>query len=126
MKSQKTLRSFVATITTLLFGWFSCLGADVGETVVLNAEVAKSVVIARHTGDRWYLAGMNGNDAAMLAVPLRFIGGKKWDLREFTDQPAGASYEAVLQRQITVEANSILHLNLLPAGGYAAVLCPTQ
>jgi len=96
------------------------------ETVVLNAEVAKSIVIARRAGDRWYLAAMNGDDAAMLDVPLKFLGGKKWDLHEFADQPDEASYEAVLEKQSTVDSKSILHLNLLQAGGYAAVLCPTK
>jgi alpha-glucosidase len=44
------------------------------ETVVLNAEVGKSIVIARRSGERWYLAAMNGDAAASLNVPLKFLG----------------------------------------------------
>ncbi len=47
------------------------------ETVVLNAEVGKSIVIARRSGERWFLAAMNGDAAASLTVPLKFLGRKK-------------------------------------------------
>jgi alpha-glucosidase len=43
------------------------------ETVVLNAEVGKSIVIARRSGERWFLAAMNGDAAASLNVPLNFL-----------------------------------------------------
>jgi len=92
------------------------------ETVVLNAEIGKSIVIARRAGARWYLAAMNGDDAATLDVPLNFLGRKNWSLRTFADQPDGTNYEAVLETQQTVDAKEILHLRLLPAGGYAEIL----
>jgi len=95
------------------------------ETVVLNAEVGKSIAIARRAGDRWYLAAMNGDNAVTLDVPLNFLGHKKWDLHQFADQLDGVNYEAVQESHQTVDARANLKLQLLPAGGFAGVLTLT-
>jgi alpha-glucosidase len=92
------------------------------ETVVLNAEVGKSIVIARRSGDRWYLAAMNSDAAATLDVPLNFLGKKKWILNSFADLPDGADYESIQENHQTVDAKATLKIVLLPAGGYAARL----
>src|SRR5204862_5804216 len=57
------------------------------ESVVLSAEVGKHLVIARRSGDRWYIAAMNGDAALTLDVPLAALGAKShgWHLREFAD-----------------------------------------
>jgi alpha-glucosidase len=92
------------------------------ETIVLNAEVCKSIVIARRAGNRWYLAAMNGETAATLDVPLNFLGKKKWTLNSFADQPDGANCEAIREGRQIVDAKTTLKISLLPAGGYAARL----
>src|SRR6185436_4860720 len=63
------------------------------ESVVLSAEVDKHIVIARRSGERWYLAAMNGTDPATLDVPLDFLGStsRGWRLREFADGPNAAA-----------------------------------
>lgn len=90
------------------------------ETVVLNAEVGKSVVIARRSGNRWFLAAMNGDATTTLNLPLTFLSKKKWTLNSFADQPDGANYEAVQENHQAVDAKTTLKINLLPAGGYVA------
>ena len=92
------------------------------ETRVLEAEVAKSMVLARRSGDRWYLVAMNGDDAAALPVSLKFLGKRKWSLHNFADQPDCSDYQAVVESQQTVDSSANLVLNLCPAGGFAAVL----
>ena len=92
------------------------------ETVVLNADVCKSVVIARRAGDRWYLAAMNGDEGVTLDVPLGFLGKKKWRLNSFADQPDDVNYEAVQESHRIVDATTTLDIQLLPAGGYAGEL----
>ena len=44
------------------------------ESVVLSAEVGKHLVIARRSGQRWFIAAMNGDDALTLDVPLAALG----------------------------------------------------
>jgi alpha-glucosidase len=92
------------------------------ETRVLEADVAKSIVIARRSGDRWYLAAMNGDDAAALPMSLNFLGKGRWTMRSFADQPGCSDYQAVVESKQTVDGSANLNLNLCPSGGFVAVL----
>jgi len=93
------------------------------DTVVLAADVAQHVVIARRSGQRWYLAAMNGDAPLNLRVPLSFLGSGPWKLRAFADTPeSGANPGKISDTNTEVSATTALELKLAPAGGYAAVL----
>ena len=92
------------------------------ETVVLNAEVGKSIVIARRSGERWFLAAMNGDAATSLNVPLTFLGKKKWALHRFADDPKFSNYQTVLESTSGVNAQTVLTLILAPGGGFAGII----
>ncbi len=97
------------------------------ETVVLSAEVAQHVVIARRSGQRWYLAAMNGDAPLTLTVPLAFLGGGEWKLRAFADTPeSAATPTALAESTTTVRTGGTLTFTLSPAGGYAASLAPVS
>jgi alpha-glucosidase len=92
------------------------------ETVVLNAEVGKSIVIARRSGDRWFLAAMNGDAVASLNVPLNFLGQKQGVLHRFADDPKFSDYQTVLESTSGVNAQTVLTLILAPGGGFAGII----
>jgi alpha-glucosidase len=93
------------------------------ETVVLSADVAQHVVIARRSGTRWYLAAMNGETKLTLRVPLKFLGGGHWKLRSFADTTeSGTQPETISETTTSVESSGMVDLELAPSGGYAAVL----
>lgn len=92
------------------------------ESMVLSAEVGKSIMIARRSGQRWYLAVMAGDDAVPLQVPLKFLGRGKWTLRSYADRPAASDYQTVVESNQDVNANSLLPLSLAPAGGFAGII----
>ena len=95
------------------------------DTVVLSAEVAQHVVIARRSGSRWYLAAMNGDAPLTLKIPLKFLDGGAWTLRAFADTSESSTQPAkVSDTTRDVSATDTLELTLAPAGGYAAVLSP--
>ena len=95
------------------------------ETVVLSAEVAQHVVIARRSGARWYLAARNGETPLTLRVPLKFLGTGAWQLHAFADTPDSATHpETISETTTAADATTTLELTLAPAGGYAAVLTP--
>ena len=97
------------------------------ETVVLSAEVAQHVVIARRAGTRWYLAAMNGDAPLTLTVPLSFLGAGDWKLRAFADTQASAVTPTELaETSSTIRTDGTLTLTLAPAGGYAATLTPAS
>ena len=92
------------------------------ETVVLEGNVGKSIVIARRSKERWYLAAMNGDDAMQLQAPLKFLAGGKWTLRSFADNTASSDYQAVVESTLEVDANTVVSLPLMPAGGFAGLI----
>ncbi|HEU6447393.1 MAG TPA: glycoside hydrolase family 97 protein [Verrucomicrobiae bacterium] len=92
------------------------------ESVVLSGEVGKSIVIARRSGQRWYLAAMTGNDAAQLQVPLKFLGKGKWTLRAYADDPGSTNYEAVSESTREVTAKTVLPLSLNSGGGFGGII----
>jgi alpha-glucosidase len=97
------------------------------DTVVLSAEMAQHVVVARRSGKSWYLAAMNGDTPLTLTVPLDFLGDGEWSLRAFADTPESAATPTSLAETTTVvRSGATLTLTFAPAGGYAAVLTPVQ
>jgi alpha-glucosidase len=92
------------------------------ETMVISGAVGKSIVMARRSGEKWYLVAMNGDDAAQLPVSLSFLGKGQWELQHFADKSDGSDYQAVVESQENVTAKSALTLLLAPAGGYAGIL----
>ena len=96
------------------------------ESVVVSGEVAKSIVVARRAGRRWYLAAMNGDAAAELSVPLSFLSAGAWTLRAFADQPDGSDAQAVIESTRPVSPGSVLRLSLAPGGGFAGIITETR
>ena len=96
------------------------------ESVVLSAEVGKHLVIARRSGQRWFIAAMNGDDALSLDVSLAALDlkGRGWQLREFADGADPAAPETVVETTRDIGKARTLTLRLVPGGGYAAILSP--
>ena len=93
------------------------------ESVVLSAEVGKQIVLARRSGERWYLAAMNGDEPLTVRIPLSFLGTGAWTLRSFADGPDSARRpELVVESSRPTKAAETLSVSLVPAGGFAAVL----
>jgi alpha-glucosidase len=95
------------------------------DSVVVSGEVGKSIAIARRAGRRWYLAVMNGEEAAELSLPLSFLGAGAWTLRAFADRPDRSDYQAVIESTRAVDPSSVVRLSLVRGGGYAAILSET-
>jgi alpha-glucosidase len=96
------------------------------ESVVVSGEVAKSIVVARRAGRRWYIAAMNGDAAAELSASLSFLPAGAWTLRAFADQPDGSDNQAVIESTRAVNSSSALRLSLAPGGGFAGIISETK
>lgn len=95
------------------------------ESVIVSGEVAKSIVVARRAGHRWYLAAMNAEEATKLSVPLSFLGAGAWSLHGFADQPDGGDAQAVIESTHAVNSSSVVPLSLAPGGGFAGIISAT-
>ena len=55
------------------------------ETLPLEGEISKYIVLARRNGERWFVGAMNGNEERTVTIPLNFL-------------KLGTKYEAVIYK----------------------------
>ena len=91
------------------------------DTRVLDGEVGRHIVVARRSGDAWYLGALTNEDGREISVPLDFLGEGRWMLtlwQDAHDADQHAEHLDVAHR--TVSAGDTLNLELAPAGGCVA------
>ncbi len=90
------------------------------ETRVLDGVVGEHIVMARRSGDRWFVGGMTADAGFRYRMPLSFLGAGHYVAHIFADPvDAGASYEALREERRTVSAGEEMELAMRPAGGVA-------
>lgn len=93
------------------------------DSVVLSAKIAEHILLARRSGNVWYLAAMNGDAPLTLKVPFSFLGAGKWTLHAFADAAESmVDPEKLSESTRSVSSDETIELTLAPAGGYAATI----
>jgi len=87
------------------------------ESRVLQADFAKSLVIARRKGRNWWLAAMNDTAPLTLRVPLKFLGNGQYRLETFAD---GAGPADVKINSKHIRKQETLTIPMASAGGFVA------
>lgn len=92
------------------------------ETRVLEASLGEYVVVARRSGDTWYIGGMVGEKGQSFDIPLDFIRGKKI-LTEWKD---GVNVDKFAEdfscHTSTVKQGDTLKVTMYDGGGYVAII----
>ncbi len=88
------------------------------EMIFLDGYPGKYVVLARRSGDKWFLAGINGQNHNQL-VRIDFSQKiKNGTLKIITD---GNDDRTLVEKELTVK-DGIYEINLMPYGGFAGVV----
>jgi len=105
--------------------WFDRLPTVWDETRVPLGEVGKYAVLARRSGDRWYVGAIGNSDEQDITLPLKFLTpGLKYDATIYTDDSAvQTNTHVAVAHRIVVSSESIA-LALIPLGGEAIYLAP--
>ncbi len=108
------------------FDFITAVPTTWDETRFLAGEPGEYVVVARRQGRDWYLGGMT--DAKReLSLPLDFLTPGDYGLTLYQDgATAAANPNAVERSEQPATHASRLHVELAPAGGFAAVLRPRK
>lgn len=93
------------------------------ETKVLRSEFGKCLVIARRSGETWYVGGMTATESRQLDLTLPFLADSKYEAETWMDDPA-AGPTAVTRRSQTVTGATSLRIDVPPSGGFVARLTP--
>jgi alpha-glucosidase len=106
-------------------GWFEHLPTVWDETRVPLGEIGKYAVLARRSGNDWYVGAIGDSHGMTLHLPMKFLkAGVTYDATIYSDDPAvpTATHVAITHRRFTSE--SVVDLRLAPSGGEALYLTP--
>jgi alpha-glucosidase len=92
------------------------------ETKVLDAKVGQYILVARRTGNSWYLGGMTNWEPRELTVDLSFLGTEKAWTAEIFQDGVNADRNANDYKKVTLPVKSAdkIKVKLAPGGGWCA------
>jgi alpha-glucosidase len=93
------------------------------ETRVLDGAVGEHLVMARRSGDDWYLGAMTNRQPREIPVKLDFLDRGRWTLKLWHDaDDSGENAEHLAVDEKNVSAGDTITLELAPAGGCVGLL----
>ena len=97
------------------------------ETVALDGRIGEWSVVARRSGDRWFVGGLNGLEKRTFKVKLDFLsGGAKYAAKVFrdADPESAGGLNAVAIDELEVDCSSTLQVKAARSGGFSVMLQP--
>jgi alpha-glucosidase len=93
------------------------------ESVVLDAKVGEYVVIARRSGDKWFVGAITNQFGREIDIDLSFLGEGKYTLTSFED---GINADRVAidykKRTTEIDSQSKIHIKMVNNGGWCGVI----
>ena len=95
------------------------------ETRFVVGEPGDFIVLARRSGDTWYLGGITDWTSREIEVPLDFLGDNQFAAKLFVDGSMDESKPNELtELKMSVNSSTPLKISLASGGGFVAVLKP--
>ena len=95
------------------------------DTKVIHGKIGQYAVIARRSGDDWYVGCMNSAQARTLDVPLAFLDTKKQYVAHiYRDDPSTQTRTHVRIERFLVNADTVLKATMTAKGGQAIRIVP--
>jgi alpha-glucosidase len=93
------------------------------DTRVLDGAVGEYLVMARQSGDDWFLGALTNGQSRDLKIKLDFLAPGTWKMQQWKDGPdAAQNAEDLAVEDRSVQAGDTVELHLAPAGGAVARL----
>lgn len=94
------------------------------ETRILQASVGEYVVVARRSGDTWFIGGMVGEKGQTFDIDLDFIKGNKAKTLTYWEDGVNVDKDArdFARRSRKVKAGEKLTITMYDGGGFAAII----
>lgn len=95
------------------------------ETRVIEAKVADYIVVARKSGERWYIGAMTDGQPREFGLDLSFLDPGNYAAEIFQDGANASRFAGDYRRTVRpVTRDNRLKIQLAPGGGWAATLSP--
>lgn len=97
------------------------------ETRVIQGAPGQFISTARRKGKNWFVGTITNNNARHLTLPLNFLDkGKKYVAKIYGDDGAVNTVTKVGVTTQTVDAATVLNLQLMASGGQAIYISPIE
>ncbi|MGB7266959.1 MAG: glycoside hydrolase family 97 catalytic domain-containing protein [Terracidiphilus sp.] len=107
--------------------WFSHLPTVWNETRVPGGEIGKFAIVARRSGEQWYVGAITNSDPRRLPLKLDFLKSRTtYDATIYRDDPAVSTATHVAIDHRTVRRGDSIDLTLLANGGETVLLKPAM
>jgi alpha-glucosidase len=91
------------------------------ESVLLEGEIAEYTVMARRSGDNWYVGAITNWDKRIVELKTDFLGAGTFKLEAIEDGiNASSRAEDYKRKEITFSSGDIIKLDMAPGGGWIA------
>ena len=88
------------------------------ETQFIDGYPTKSVILARRTGNDWYVAGLNGTGEAMTqTISLPMFAGQEVTLYCDNVKKEGETVASSYTKKVKVNKKGLLKVTMQPLGG---------
>ena len=95
------------------------------DTKVIHGKIGEYAVLARRSGESWFIGCMNGDTPHTLDVPLNFLDkNRSYVAHIYADDPAIETRTRVRTSRWIVDSSSVLKVELSPRGGQAIRIHP--
>ena len=95
------------------------------DTKVLHGRIGEYAVLARRSGENWFIGAMNANDSHSFDVPLDFLDkDRRYVAHIYSDDPAVTTRTHVKISRRIVDSSSVLKIELPPRHGQAIRIHP--
>ena len=115
-KKEKDAMDFLSQVPTV---W--------DDTKVLDGKIGEYILLARKSGDKWYIGAMTNWKERDIEIDFGFLDGKGYYLDVWQDgMNADRDATDYKRAKMRVNKNSQIKIHLAPGGGLAAVLEPMK
>jgi alpha-glucosidase len=97
------------------------------ETKGVSGKVEDHIVMARRSGDVWYVGGMTGWDSKSLELSLDFLPEGEYTVEIFVDGANAYRLARDYKKVVSaLPADRKLTVQMAPGGGFAAIIKPIR
>ncbi len=97
------------------------------ETKALDAKVGDYIIVARKSGEEWYVGAMTDWTPRELEIEFGFLGGGEYKAEVYADGMNASKYASdYTKSNKIIKAVDRLKIKLAPAGGWAARLVKSE
>lgn len=110
----------------LAFNFVKQIPTTWDETKVLDAKIGEYVITARRKGDKWFIGGINNEQARDITIKLDFLNKDKTYKASICKDASDSHFEknptAYLRSEETVNQNKELKIKMCEGGGFVVIL----